>query len=80
MRRVKRLNPKTVPAGQDELFSVWRHHAVFTDSREQMLAAEATHRDHAIIEKVIAAPTGPRREAVPDHLRRQHLMKESFIR
>ncbi len=54
VRRVKRLNPKTVPAGQDELFSVWRHHAVFTDSRESMLAAEATHRDHAIVEKVIA--------------------------
>jgi hypothetical protein len=54
VRRVKRLNPKTVPAGQDELFSVWRHHAVFTDSGESMLAAEATHRDHAIIEKVIA--------------------------
>jgi hypothetical protein len=54
VRRVKRLNPKTVPAGQDELFSVWRHHAIFTDSHEVMLAAEATHRDHAIIEKVIA--------------------------
>jgi hypothetical protein len=47
VRRVKRLNPKTVPAGQDELFSVWRHHAGFTDSAEAMLAAEATHRDHA---------------------------------
>ena len=47
VRRVKRLNPKTVPAGQGDLFSVWRHHAVFTDSRELMLAAEATHRDHA---------------------------------
>ena len=54
VRRVKRLNPKTVPAGQGDLFSVWRHHAVFTDSREVMLAAEATHRDHAIVEKVIA--------------------------
>ena len=54
VRRVKHLNPKTVPAGQDELFCVWCHHAVFTDSREQMLAAEATDRDHAIIEKVIA--------------------------
>ena len=54
VRRVKRLNPKTVPAGQGDLFSVWRHHAVFTDSRELMLAAEATHRDHAIVEKVIA--------------------------
>ena len=54
VRRVKRLNPATVPAGQGALFSTWRHHAVFTDSGEAMLAAEATHRDHAIIEKVIA--------------------------
>jgi len=54
VRRVKRLNPKQVPAGQGALSSVWRHHAVFTDSAESMLAAEATHRDHAIVEKVIA--------------------------
>lgn len=54
VRRVKRLNPKTVPAGQDELLSVWRHHAMFTDSREAMLAAETTHRAHAIIEQVNA--------------------------
>jgi Transposase DDE domain group 1 len=54
VRRVKRLNPTTVPAGQGELFSTWRHHAVFTDSAEPMLAAEATHRDHAIVEQVIA--------------------------
>ena len=54
VRRVKRLNPKAVPVGQGELFSTWRHHAVFTDSRESMLAAEATHRDHAIVEQVIA--------------------------
>ena len=54
VRRVKRLNPTTVPTGQGELFSTWRHHAVFTDSSESMLAAEATHRDHAIVEQVIA--------------------------
>src|SRR5665648_982189 len=54
VRRVKRLNPKTVPAGQGALFSTWRHHAVFTDSGESMDSAEATHRDHAIVEKVIA--------------------------
>jgi len=54
VRRVKRLNPTTVPAGQGELFSTWRHHAVFTDSAESMPAAEATHRDHAIVEQVIA--------------------------
>jgi hypothetical protein len=54
VRRVRRLNPKTVPAGQSEMFAVYRYHAVFTDSPEPMLAAEATHRDHAIIEQVIA--------------------------
>jgi Transposase DDE domain group 1 len=54
VRRVRRLNPKTVPAGQAEMFAVYRYHAVFTDSPEPMLAAEATHRDHAIIEQVIA--------------------------
>ena len=53
VRRVKRLNPKTVPAGQDELFATYRHHAVFTDSPLQMLEAEASHRDHAAIELVI---------------------------
>jgi hypothetical protein len=54
VRRVRRLNPRTVPAGQTEAFAVYRYHAVFTDSTEPMLAAEATHRDHAIIEQVIA--------------------------
>ena len=54
VRRVKRLNPKTAPPGQDELFSVHRHHAVFTNSIEPMLLAESHHRDHAIVEQVIA--------------------------
>jgi len=54
VRRVRRLNPKAVPVGQTEAFAVYRYHAVFTDSTEPMLAAEATHRDHAIIEQVIA--------------------------
>ncbi len=54
VRRVKRLNPKTAPQGQDELFSVHRHHAVFTNSTEPMLLAESHHRDHAIVEQVIA--------------------------
>jgi Transposase DDE domain group 1 len=54
VRRVRRLNPKHVPAGQSEMFAVYRYHAVFTDSLESMLAAEATHRDHAIVEQVIA--------------------------
>jgi hypothetical protein len=54
VRRVRRLNLATVAAGQTEAFAVYRYHAVFTDTTESMLAAEATHRDHAIVEQVIA--------------------------
>jgi len=54
VRRVKRLNPATAPQGQGELFAAYRHHTVFTNSAEPMLTAEAHHRDHAIIEQVIA--------------------------
>lgn len=54
VRRVKRLNPTTATAEQGELLAAYRHHAVFTDSPLSMLAAEAAHRDHAIIEQVIA--------------------------
>ena len=54
VRRVKRLKPKAVPDGQGALFSTWRRRGVLTDSGESMLAAAATHRDHAIVEKVIA--------------------------
>jgi hypothetical protein len=51
VRRVKRLNPTT---GQDGLFDVWRHHAVFVTSGVEMLQAESQHRGHAIIEQLIA--------------------------
>jgi hypothetical protein len=54
VRRVKRLNPKSVPQGQGELFSAYRHHGVFTDSPLTMLEAEKTHRAHAIVDQVIA--------------------------
>ncbi len=60
VRRVKRLNPRASSTaspdgnGQGELFSVYRYHAVFTDSPLAMLAAERTHRAHAIVEQVIA--------------------------
>ena len=61
VRRVKRFDPKSVPVSQSELFSAWRHHAVFTDSCQAMLAAEATHRAHATIEQVNAdLKAGPR--------------------
>ncbi len=50
VRRVKDQNP----AHQSELFTAWRYHAVFTNSPQPMLAAEAAHRGHAIVEQVIA--------------------------
>jgi len=54
VRRVVRLNTASVPAGQGELFTTYRHHAVFTDTTVPMLEAEKTHRGHAIIEQVHA--------------------------
>jgi hypothetical protein len=54
VRRVKRLNPMTVPEGQAELFCAWRFHAVFTDTTVGMLEAEKSHRAHAVVEQVHA--------------------------
>jgi len=55
VRRVRDANPAHLLAdAQGELFPAWRYHAVFTDSPLPMLAAEADHRRHAIIEQVIA--------------------------
>src|SRR5690348_5296720 len=53
VRRVKDLNRKA-GEGQDELFTVWRYHAVFTDSPFVTLQAEEQHRDHAQVEQVFA--------------------------
>jgi hypothetical protein len=53
IRRVRDQNTKAA-AGQDELFPVWRYHAVFTDSPFETLQAEEQHRGHAIIEQVFA--------------------------
>jgi hypothetical protein len=60
VRRVKRLNPVT-PAGegtpgsvQEELFAAYRHHGFITNSTLSMVEADARHRDHAIVEQVIA--------------------------
>ncbi len=50
VRRVPDLNP----ANQNALFTVYRYHAVFTNSPLPMLAAEKAHRAHAIVEQVIA--------------------------
>jgi Transposase DDE domain group 1 len=53
VRRVKDLNRKA-GEGQDELFTIWRYHAIFTDSPFETLQAEAQHRDHAIVEQALA--------------------------
>ena len=53
VRRVRDLNKKAAQ-GQDELFPVWRYHAVFTDSPFETVQAEGQHRDHAIVEQVFA--------------------------
>jgi len=59
VRRVRDLNTKAA-AGMDELFPVWRHHAVFTDSPFELVQAEGQHRGHAIVEQVFADVTsGP---------------------
>jgi hypothetical protein len=53
VRRVRDLNRKAAE-GQDELFSIWRYHALLTDSPFEMIQAEAHHRDHAVVEQVFA--------------------------
>src|SRR3954463_12876426 len=56
VRRIPELNPKK-SAGQAALFDPWRFHAFFTttdpDTRDTV-AADQTHRRHAIIENVHA--------------------------
>ena len=51
VRRIPDLN--THP-GQDSLFDTWRFHAFFTTSTLNTVAADKTHRGHAIIEQVHA--------------------------
>jgi hypothetical protein len=53
VRRVQRLNP-SAKQGQDELFAMWRHHGFVTNSTLSAVEADEVHRDHAIIEQVIA--------------------------
>jgi len=50
VRRVPDMNPDH----QSELFTVYRYHAVFTNTTLTMLEAEKAHRGHAIVEQVIA--------------------------
>jgi hypothetical protein len=56
VRRIPELNPKT-SQGQETLFDTWRFHAFFTTTAPADLdtvAADQTHRRHAIIENVHA--------------------------
>jgi hypothetical protein len=56
VRRIPELNPKTSD-GQETLFDTWRFHAFFTTTDPDTLdtvAADQTHRRHAIIENVHA--------------------------
>ena len=53
VRRVKDLNPEAA-AGQGELFTAWRYHAIFTDSPFETIQAEEHHRGHAQAEQVFA--------------------------
>lgn len=53
VRRVARLN-EHARHGQDELFTTWRYHAFITNSDLSLVQADECHRDHAIVEQVIA--------------------------
>lgn len=55
-RRVKRLSPAPATSGaaQGELFTAHRYHAFITNSSLDTETADAVHRDHAVIEQVIA--------------------------
>jgi len=59
-RLIVRRVPDVNPANQNPLFTVYRYHAVFTNTPLPMLQAEKAHRAHAIVEQVIAdAKNGP---------------------
>lgn len=55
VRRVKRLQPLAGDGTeQGELFATYRHHAFITNSTLSLVEADEHHRDHAVIEQVIA--------------------------
>lgn len=55
VRRVKRLQALASDGTeQGELFATFRHHAFITNSTLDLVEADQTHRDHAIVEQVIA--------------------------
>ena len=55
VRRVRRLQPlASDETEQGELFATYRHHAFITNSTVGTIEADQRHRDHALIEQVIA--------------------------
>lgn len=56
VRRVKRLGD--APAGQGELFDVYRYHPFITNTTLDKVDADRIHRGHAIIEQTIAELKG----------------------
>jgi len=55
VRRVRRLQPLASDGStQGELFAAYRHHAFITNSTLSLVEADQRHRDHAIVEQVIA--------------------------
>lgn len=55
VRRVKRLQPLASDGTtQGELFACYRHHAFITNSSLGTVEADECHRDHAVVEQVIA--------------------------
>lgn len=55
VRRIPDLNPHT-GAGQQTIFETYRFHAFFTTGTLNTVAADKTHRGHAIIEQINADP------------------------
>ena len=55
VRRVRRLQPLASDGStQGELFAAYRHHAFITNTSLGIVEADQRHRDHAIVEQVIA--------------------------
>ena len=55
VRRVKRVQALASDGTeQGELFATYRHHGFVTNSTLSTIEADARHRDHAVIEQVIA--------------------------
>ena len=55
VRRVRRLQPLASDGSeQGELFAAYRHHAFITNSTLTTIEADQQHRDHAVVEQVIA--------------------------